>query len=464
MQRFIRFQDLPRHLKASLFSEWISVNDLASFDCALVNREARLEFLDILRSSTLVVSAIPKIQPEQDLLPFFHWLLSRHLLVSGLRLTNTPAQEVGFLISHPALCRPLEVIEFSRIDGVPSHMFHDLIVTCPGLKKFDLSFCGQINDSFFSSFIVQTPENIVQNVPNDHADGSDEEAHPAEVALPVINSHFSLPNLQQMILNNCPQISNSTISMLCSLVPNLSQLHCRGLSRLTDDSLRMLALMPHLQDLDYSLCRQITDKGLGYLATTNHSDTLSSLSVYYCRNISDRSIVDLVQRHTMLQTLNVAGCHHFTNDGLVRLATCCKENLLSLTLTGCIKVSGHGVRTLAMHCRMLKELSLSHCREVDDVCVIALWRFCERMEWLSLKECEKVTDAAFNHKTFVWNHLRHLDLDYVTQVGDVGLLAIASNCPKLVRLRLTGCHKLTLPYLRRATTINAKLHIHIDQD
>jgi len=451
----LRFQDLPHHLKSVIFSEWISVNDMTAFDSAVANRSLRIEYLEILRSSTLVLREVPKISSTQDLMRLFHWLLERHLAASSLRLSNVPAPEVTFLLAHPHLCRPLEVLEFNRLDGVDTMTFRDLILACPQLQKLDLSCCGHINDSYFSSLTTQNvlaAHNITAVTNEDLS------------VVPVPMNQLMFPNLQQVILNNCPNLTNESIRLLCNLCPNLTQLHCRGNARLNDESLQYLAHMPHLQDIDHSLCRHITDKGIRHLAMTTHRDTLSSLSVYYCRNVSDIAMSELVQRHSMIQRLNLAGCHHFTNDGLARVAIACKEHLLSLTLTGCIKISGHGVRVLAMHCRNLTELNLAHCREIDDVCVIALWKSCERLKSLSLKECDKVTDEAFVHKSFMWIYLKHLDLDYVTKVGDPGLLTIVTYCPSLVRLRLTGCHKLTLPCLRRATTINAMLHIQIDQD
>eukprot|EP01033_Poteriospumella_lacustris_P007657 gene7657-5506_t len=167
--------------------------------------------------------------------------------------------------------------------------------------------------------------------------------------------------------------------------------------------------------------------------------------------------------HPMIQSLNIAGCHAITDIGISRLATQSREHLVQLNVSGCIKITPESIAIIASHCRQLKRLNLSNIKSIDDECIRVLWRNCPQMEKLCLKECDQLTDAAFKALGFVWPKLDHLDLTYCSKVGDAGMLQVATYCPVLRMLRMTGC-KLSLPCLRRATTINDQLHINIEQE
>lgn len=447
--------DLPSHLRTSVLAEWLEINDLARLDVAIVKGSLRQEYLTQLAHDRIALSGVPKISPHSTLLACLQWLVERNLCVKSIRFSAAmAAEEVQAVLQNQRMTTGVEDVEFERLDGIDERLFQRFITNCRNISSINLSLCVSLTDNFFQ-FQETTSDGEVSL---SNANAATESSLGSSSMLTT-----TLPNLRHLLINNCTRITDRGISAVVQLAPNLSKLHCRGIARLTDESLRHASQLPHLEDIDFGLCRLLTDKGVRYLSQSKNPAVLSSINFYYCRNITDQSLIELSCQHPMIQSLNIAGCHAITDIGISRLATQTREHLVQLNVSGCIKITPESIAIIASNCRQLRRLNLSNIKSIDDECIRVLWRNCPHMEKLCLKECDQLTDAAFKALGFVWPKLDHLDLTYCSKVGDAGMLQIATYCPVLRMLRMTGC-KLSLPCLRRATTINDQLHINIEQE
>lgn len=450
--------DIPSHIRSSILAEWLEINDLARLDVAIVKGSQRHEYLNQLSLDRIALSGTPKISPKSSVLDCLQWLAERQLCVRSVKFSAAAAaDEVRAVLQIQLAVNGLEEIEFERLDGVDATLFQRLITHCRNISRINLSFCSHLTDSYFKETTVHDARLLLSD---DQTDASSDSNTSESAQMPT---RLVLSNLRHLILNNCSGLTDDGIYSVSQLAPSLTKLHCRGISRLTDESLRFVAQMPHLEDIDFGLCRLLTDKGVRYLAQSKNRAVLTSVNFYYCRNISDQALIELAGHHPMIQTLNVAGCHLLTDTGLSRVATQCREHLQHLNVAGCGKLTHESIAIIATHCPQLRMLNLSNVKSTDDKCVQLLWKNCEHMEMLCLKECDRVTDNAFKDRSFMWPKLKHLDLTYCTEVGDPGMLQIAMFCPALKMLRMTGC-KLSLPCLRRATSMNEHLHINIEQE
>ncbi|XP_041377255.1 uncharacterized protein LOC121389671 [Gigantopelta aegis] len=63
-------------------------------------------------------------------------------------------------------------------------------------------------------------------------------------------------------------------------------------------------------------------------------------------------------RYNSVTNINLAGCHHITDRGVLWL-TLCFENLNTLNLTGCVKVTESSLNAVATNCKSMTNLTLA---------------------------------------------------------------------------------------------------------
>ena len=96
---------------------------------------------------------------------------------------------------------------------------------------------------------------------------------------------------------------------------------------------------------------------------------------------------DLVKR------LNLSNLSDQISDGSVQPFIHCKR-IERLTLTGCVKLTDHGVISLVERSRCLLALDISGLVSVTDHTLRAVAENCPRLQGLNVSDCSKVTDES----------------------------------------------------------------------
>lgn len=96
---------------------------------------------------------------------------------------------------------------------------------------------------------------------------------------------------------------------------------------------------------------------------------------------------DLVKR------LNLSNLSDQISDGTVQPFIHCKR-IERLTLTGCVKLTDHGVISLVERSRCLLALDISGLKSVTDHTLRAVAENCPRLQGLNVTDCSKVTDES----------------------------------------------------------------------
>ena len=153
--------------------------------------------------------------------------------------------------------------------------------------------------------------------------------------------------------------------------------------------------------------------GIGRLETlpTDRSQSLKSLGLMYCSDLSNDGLIGLTDRFPQLQYLSINNCSNLTVDCISRLSKGC-PNITTLSLAWCNGVDNKWLSAIASSFKKLKSINLSYCRLVSDVGVWMLAR--------SLPSLEEV------------------NLAYCTEVTDIGVIAVCVSCPGLKRLSVSG--------------------------
>ncbi|KAG5552312.1 hypothetical protein RHGRI_010404 [Rhododendron griersonianum] len=208
----------------------------------------------------------------------------------------------------------------------------------------------------------------------------------------------SLQNLESLNLNGCQKISDRGVEAITSICPNLKVFSIYWNVRVTDTGIEHLVKnCKHIVDLNLSGCKNISDKSLQLIA--DNYQHLECLNLTRCIKLTDGGLCKIFVKCSYLHSLNLyavssftdeaykkislltelkfldlCGAQNLTDHGLSCIAKC--NNLVSLNLTWCVRVTDEGVIPLAEGCTSLEFLSLFGIVGVTDKCLEALSKFC----------------------------------------------------------------------------------------
>ncbi|GKD61565.1 leucine-rich repeat, cysteine-containing subtype protein [Tanacetum coccineum] len=181
----------------------------------------------------------------------------------------------------------------------------------------------------------------------------------------------SCKNLRTLILKDCVNVTDKALKIIAEAAC-LKDLHLQGCYLISDLGLAYLAngdLKHCLLRLYLDKCDRITDNGIIHLKKLV---TLCSLSFLRCGGkITDYGIVALCELPN-IESLNLDYLFNITDISLLEIGRK-YSNITSISLDGCRRITGVGLRAFSGH-RHLSELGLFSCYKIpwEDVKSIAL--------------------------------------------------------------------------------------------
>lgn len=195
------------------------------------------------------------------------------------------------------------------------------------------------------------------------------------------------PGLQHVSLRWQHSIGDDGVSALAKFCTSLMCLDLCGCTKVSDAGLQAVAETSCLHSLFLKGCKRITDVGLAFLASGRACLSMRKLDLSECDQITDQGVGslccmlslqvlylpkcgpritdtggNLLGTSMALQKLNLAWLVNISDSTIFALSENCK-NLRELVLTGCVLVTGFGVRSFFRH-KALEALSLAGCYNV----------------------------------------------------------------------------------------------------
>jgi Leucine-rich repeat (LRR) protein len=225
----------------------------------------------------------------------------------------------------------------------------------------------------------------------------------------------SLTNLTSLYLSECCNVADQGLENLSSLI-KMRTLGLRKL-RMTDKGLVALSPIVCLEDLDLSLCEQITGAGFRFL---DHL-SLDSIVLDGCREFTDAGVHALAANHSLMRSLvrlDLSNCDQITDHGWQELPHL--KTLRFLHVAGCTNITDQAF--VAWQHFALHLLDLSGCYGITDqslriMCLPAI-------NELKLADCDQITDAGISVLS-TWSTLKKLDVSFCDRLTNVGLQAIS---------------------------------------
>ncbi|KAL9240184.1 hypothetical protein vseg_014432 [Gypsophila vaccaria] len=199
----------------------------------------------------------------------------------------------------------------------------------------------------------------------------------------------SLQNLEILNLNGCQKISDKGVDEITSVCPELRVFSVYWNVRLTDVGIQQLVKhCKHVIDLNVSGCKNISDRSMQLIAGTYNE--LESLNVTRCVKITDGGLKCILSKCLSLQSLNLYALSSLTDEVYTKISL---RQLKFLDLCGAQNLTDQGLSCIAK-CNNLISLNLTWCVRITDVGVTALAEGCKFLEYLSLFGIIGVTDKS----------------------------------------------------------------------
>lgn len=190
-------------------------------------------------------------------------------------------------------------------------------------------------------------------------------------------------------------------------------LDLRGCQHITDQGLMNLGFLFDVEVALFDNCHSLTGTGLRVLVD---SKKLHTLSLAYCRRLTDDGIVCISQCLPALKTLSLEGCRCLSDRSLLSISGL--VSLRELDLCQCDLITDVGFKYLE-NLRNLSTISLGWCRNVTD----------KGIDTLTMQPGRATT-------------IRVIRLARLTGITDVGITYIG-RLSSLERLDLSGCCSVT---------------------
>lgn len=175
---------------------------------------------------------------------------------------------------------------------------------------------------------------------------------------------------------------------------------------------------------DCSALCELSDRGLDGLASGHCAQTLTTLDLSFCENVTDAGLLNLAERCPKLTELSLACINageKVTSAGLGQVLKR-STGLTALDLSGNM-LGNHWFMQLGLHSKTLVKLNLNRCKSEPEQPYLPVWKMC-------LNGPAKFT-------------LTHLNLMECTALEDLGLGMLAVSCISLKVLKVSGCPEVT---------------------
>ena len=103
------------------------------------------------------------------------------------------------------------------------------------------------------------------------------------------------------------------------------------------------------REIDLSGCDRVTDNSLSFISK-KFSTAQVKVNLAFCTNITQEGIKALVQNYSTIQTLSLHHCA--IGDPALLHISAYLQTLKSLSLTGCLNISDNGVTKIAQRCQV----------------------------------------------------------------------------------------------------------------
>lgn len=185
---------------------------------------------------------------------------------------------------------------------------------------------------------------------------------------------------------------------------------------------------------------EIHDRSIHEIA--RHSRYLLEIDLDRCYKVTSASVNELLHRCPELRELRLNMCGQIDDECFANMERDQYQNLRSLDLTGCSRITDESVLHIATAAPRLRTLVLAKCPNITDRGAVQIARLGKNIHFLHLGHCSQLTDRSISFLAKYCNRLRYIDLACCVQLTDSAVSDLA-ELPRLKRIGLVKCSEIT---------------------
>lgn len=235
----------------------------------------------------------------------------------------------------------------------------------------------------------------------------------------------TFPQLTDLMLANCPNLSNEAIQAFIRATPSLTNIDL-SMTSVSDDTIQLLVkTCPNLRAVNLSRCEHITDNALQALAKCH---SLQSLKILNYTNITPQA----AQYLTGFSLKELALPQQLAQGAAFLQIVTANPELIKLNLSSAELLKDEDVCVLAENCRQLVDLSMPYGQQLTDESIRALADNCPWLERVSLFQCPQITSEYFSYLLKQCANLRDLYLRECSQIDQDFVINLARTFPRVI--------------------------------
>jgi hypothetical protein len=466
------FLELPEAISRLVLVEWVRVEDVARLDSAVCNIELREHFTLAYNPLTVLADITNREKQYGNMEPVLEWAGIRGAQLDGIVIEGKFLRDEGSSLLSAILTSSGLALRWVRIFSIRleevtccQEALLEINKWCPNVKQLELSTAHtphgkRLWDEHLVAFTLSCP-NLTD--------------------LSVINAELSEHGLATVV-KRCQCLQRVNIHSRSQVIPvdiaiaTLKSIKC-GPDLGTDTV--MLAIAQKCAKLETLIMLQstlVTD--VGVQAVLDGCPLLRETDAYDALSTSRELRVELVRRSNM--TSLDMGKWWRMDDKMVQevlrvcpnlsslscelpkwysdwptdftLSVCAQHCplLTDISIRGCTRITDAGMRVLVKRrATKLRSVVLRNCPELSDKTLVAIAKRCPLLEKITWGV--NGSDAGVVKLAEGCRELNYIEL-LNTQVGDAGLTALATHCPKLATLKLKYCDHVTIQGVRDVVT------------
>ncbi|KAE9970365.1 hypothetical protein BLS_004947 [Venturia inaequalis] len=251
----------------------------------------------------------------------------------------------------------------------------EMVNKAKSLEDIDLSNCRKVGDNLLArvvGWVVQetSPGMMQRNqqmamrrygpkgLPNGTQQAQPQQAAPGTVV--------GCPKLKRLTLSYCKHITDRSMAHIANHANDrIEEMDLTRCTTITDNGFQHWSItqFPRLRKLILADCTYLTDNAI--VCLTNAAKGLRELDLSFCCALSDTATEVLALGCPNLTHLNLAFCGSAVSDNSLRSIGIHLLEMKSLSVRGCVRVTGVGVEAVVEGCNKLEHFDVSQCRNLQ---------------------------------------------------------------------------------------------------
>lgn len=257
-------------------------------------------------------------------------------------------------------------------------------------------------------------------------------------------------NLENMSLEGS-RIDRSAIHSLLSQNTKLVHVNLSGMDGVNNQTMKIIAQnCPKLELLNISWCKNVDSEGL--IKVVQGCELLKDLRAGEVQGFGDEALLLEIYNRNTIERLILQNCDSVSDSSFKVLfegidvevdiftgrPAVLPRRLRHLDISRCRNLSDVGVGYMAGNVPFLEGLQLSKCHSLTDNALISLLPTLPSLTHLDLEEVDALTNACLQElaRSPCRHTLKHLNISYCEELGDVGMLPVIQQCKQLRNLDL----------------------------